>query len=126
MKLDLDASAGAQNSIDSYDVGQVVIAGTVHTRSMVVTADTIIDDWPPERFEALQRAHFEHVAALEPEVVILGTGARLRFPDPNLIRPLAERRIGLEVMDTGAACRSYNILVGEGRRVAAAILMIES
>ena len=121
MKLDLDANTGVQNIIHSYKIGQVVIAGTAHTQSVVVTADTIIHDWPPQCFDALHTTHFQSVAALEPEVVILGTGARLLFPAPDLISPLTERRIGLEVMDTGAACRSYNILVGEGRKVAAAI-----
>jgi uncharacterized protein len=66
------------------------------------------------------------LAELRPEVVILGTGVKLRFPPPSLTRALVEANIGLEVMDTGAACRTYNILMGDGRRVVAALLMIEN
>lgn len=73
-------------------------------------------------FELLQESHFTHLAGLGAEIVLLGTGSRLRFPHPSLIRPLIEARIGLEVMDTGAACRTYNILAGEGRKVAVVIL----
>lgn len=74
------------------------------------------------RFEMLQEGHFTHLAGLGAEIVVLGTGPKLRFPHPRLTRPLMEAHIGLEVMDTGAACRTYNILAGEGRKVAVAIL----
>jgi uncharacterized protein len=73
-------------------------------------------------FDALEMAHFEWLRQQQPEIVLLGTGPRLRFPHPSLTRPLLESRIGLEVMDTGAACRTYNLLAGEGRKVLAAIL----
>ena len=73
-------------------------------------------------FEALAGEHFEALLELEPELVILGTGARQRFPHPRLTVALSGARIGLEVMATGAACRTYNILMGEGRRVVAVIL----
>ncbi len=73
-------------------------------------------------FEALEIAHFEWLRAQGAEIVLLGTGPRLRFPHPSLTRPLIEAGIGLEVMDTGAACRTYNLLASEGRRVLIAIL----
>jgi len=73
-------------------------------------------------FDALEMAHFEWLRQQQPEIVLLGTGPRLRFPHPSLTRPLLESRIGLEVMDTGAACRTYNLLAGEGRKVLVAIL----
>lgn len=73
-------------------------------------------------FEALEVAHFEWLRRQQPEIVLLGTGPKLRFPHPALSRPLIEARIGLEVMDTGAACRTYNLLAGEGRKVLVAIL----
>ncbi len=73
-------------------------------------------------FEALEIAHFEWLRQQQPEIVLLGTGPRLRFPHPSLTRPLIEARIGFEVMDTGAACRTYNLLAGEGRKVLVAIL----
>ena len=73
-------------------------------------------------FEALELSHFEWMRAQEAGIVLLGTGAKLRFPHPSLTRPLIEAGIGLEVMDTGAACRTYNLLASEGRKVLAAIL----
>ncbi len=94
------------------------------TRSLIITPETLISDWAPQHFDELQRAHFETLAALRVEVVILGAGSRLQWPDVEMIEPLYQRSIGFEVMDTGAACRTYNILMYEGRRVAAALLMI--
>jgi len=80
-------------------------------------------DWQCSRFEALQEAHFDQLAELQPELVVFGSGARLRFPPPVLLRRLMAQRIGLETMDTVAACRTYNILAGEGRHVVAALLI---
>jgi uncharacterized protein len=73
-------------------------------------------------FEALEASHFEWLRMQQSEIVLLGTGPRLRFPHPSLIRPLIEAGIGLEVMDTGAVCRTYNLLASEGRKVLAVIL----
>lgn len=74
-------------------------------------------------FETLETRHFEWLATQSAEIILLGTGPRIRFPHPSLTRALIEARIGLEVMDTGAACRTYNILAGEGRKVVAVILV---
>jgi uncharacterized protein len=79
--------------------------------------------WDCERFEQLSAAHFSRIAELKPELVIFGSGARLRFAPPALLRELMSQRIGLETMDTLAACRTYNILAGEGRHVIAALLI---
>ncbi len=125
MKIHLETGLG-QNFVRAYAPGRVTINEEVYTRSLVVTPHQIITDWPPASPADLQAGHFELIASLQPEVFILGTGARLRFPAPNIIRPLVEAGIGIEVMDTGAACRTYNILMSDGRRVAAALLMIES
>ena len=84
-----------------------------------------IVDWGPHSAGGLALKDFLLIADLQPEVVVLGTGSRLQFPAPAATQPLIQARIGLEVMDTAAACRTYNILMGEGRRVAAALLMIE-
>ncbi len=96
-------------------------------RSVVVTPGTLWRDWPPQRFEELLPEHLAALVALEPppEVVLLGCGRRLRWPPPEVLAPLAEAGIGHEVMDTPAACRTYNILMADGRRVAAALLMVE-
>ena len=80
-------------------------------------------DWDCARFEDLTEAHFEKLAATQPELVIFGSGTRLRFAPPAFMRALMQNRIGIETMDTLAACRTYNILAGEGRRVIAALLI---
>ena len=79
--------------------------------------------WECARFEDLTEQHFERLAATQPELVIFGSGARLRFAPPAFLRALMQKRIGIETMDTLAACRTYNILAGEGRRVIAALLI---
>lgn len=124
MKIQLD-SAGNLNRIRHYGPGTLTVNQTAYAASVVVLPDRVVD-WPPQRFADLAAAHFELIRALNPEVVLLGTGDRLRFPAATLTRALAEAGIGLEVMDTGAACRTYNVLAGEGRRVAAALLIIET
>lgn len=91
--------------------------------SFIIAADTLITDWQPAAVEQLVAGHFADIAAMEPEVVLLGTGARLRFPPPALLAPLMAAGIGCEVMDSPAACRTYNVLNGEGRRVVAALLL---
>ena len=80
-------------------------------------------DWNCKRFEDLTESHFEMLATSRPELVVFGSGARLRFAPPALLRTLMQHRIGIETMDTLAACRTYNILAGEGRRVMAALLI---
>ncbi len=124
MKIHLESGIG-QNLIRAYTPGCITINDENYTRSLVVTPQQVIRDWPPASFAELQAEHFKMIADLRPEVVILGTGARLQFPTPRLTRALVEAKIGLEVMDTGAACRTYNILMSDSRRVAAALLMIE-
>jgi uncharacterized protein len=124
MKFTLETGSG-QNLINAYREGQVTINQRVFTRSLIVTPDRIVE-WRPRHFDELAAEHFDAIAELRPEVVVLGTGARLRWPAPEHLRSLVAARIGLDPMDTGAACRTYNILMGEGRRVVAALLMIES
>ena len=125
MKFQLDSAEAGVNVIHAYAPGQVTINRQVYRGSLVITRDRIIADCLPERFDELTARHFEALRALVPELVIFGSGLRLRFPAPALTQPLVNAQVGLEVMDTGAACRTYNILVGEGRRVVAALFMIE-
>ena len=122
MKLHLSAP-GALNAFTGYGAGYVSVNGKRFERSLIVLPDRIVADWGAESFAALAPAHFETFVALAPEIVLLGTGARLRFPHPELTRALVEARIGLEVMDVQAACRTYNILAAESRKVAAAVLL---
>lgn len=123
MRLHLDSDA-TKNIIRAYDPGVVTVNDRQVHRSVIVTPERLIADWPPQTFAELEETHLEWLVTLEPEIVLLGTGSRQQFPHPRLTRALLSRRIGLEVMDTAAACRTYNILMAEGRRVAAALLMI--
>ena len=126
MKIQFDAGGTGQNFIHAYGPGQVTINQQAYRRSLLVTPSRLIIDWPPQSFSDLLAQHFDQIRELNPEVVVLGTGARLQFPRTADTRALIEANIGLEVMDTGAACRTYNILMQDGRRVVAALLMIES
>ncbi|MGH8833363.1 MAG: Mth938-like domain-containing protein [Polaromonas sp.] len=92
-------------------------------RSIVIGSRGEKFDWHCTRFEQLTAEHFTLLAKTQPELVIFGSGTRLRFPPPAFLRALMELRIGIETMDTLAACRTYNILAGEGRRVIAALLI---
>lgn len=110
-------------SISGYGPGWVGIAGEKITSSVVIGSKGQRLDWPCDNFAALTPEHFAQLAALDTELVIFGSGLRLRFPRPDWLAPLIARRIGLETMDTQAACRTYNILAGEGRSVVAALLL---
>lgn len=122
MKLHLDRP-GATNVITAFGPDFVQVNGTRHDASLIVLGDRLIAPWPPRSFDALGEAEFDALAALGAAIVLLGTGARLRFPHPRLSARLLSRGIGLEAMDTAAACRTYNILSGEGRSVAAALIL---
>ena len=88
-----------------------------------MTPERIIEDWPATDFDSLNTEHFAYFLALKPDLVLLGTGATLRFPRPQLSHCLLAARVGLEVMDNSAVCRTYNILIAEGRNVIAAVLL---
>jgi uncharacterized protein len=94
------------------------------TESLILTGRQVITEWEPNQLTELTAAHLEMVLSLEPELVLLGTGARQQFPAMDILATLQRAQIGVEVMDTAAACRTFNILVAEGRHVAAALLMI--
>jgi uncharacterized protein len=121
LKLHL-ARAEGRNLFSGYGLGYVAVNGARHERSLVVLSDRILE-WQPARFEDLSQAAFAALAALSLEILIVGTGSRLRFPHPSLTRDIHAKGIGLEVMDTHAACRTYNILLSEDRRVGAALLI---
>jgi uncharacterized protein len=110
-----------QHRFTAYGEGYVMVNGARHAASVIVLPERI-EPWAAANFDALTEAHFAALAALAPEVVLLGTGSRLRFPSPRLTAALTRAGIGLEVMDVQAACRTYNILADEERHVAAALL----
>jgi len=101
----------------------VSINGVDHTHSVLLppTGDPV--DWQAATVADLTAGHFEQLLAMEPELVVFGSGTSLKFASPALMKALMQKRIGVETMDTPAACRTYNILVGEGRRVVAALLV---
>ena len=122
MKFQPDSLTGT-NVLTRHEPDRVWVGTTAFAHSVLVPWRGEVGRWPPERFEDLAPEHFETVAMLQPAVVIFGSGATLRFPPAALLRGLIERRIGVETMDTAAACRTYNVLAAEGRSVVAALLV---
>jgi uncharacterized protein len=121
VKLHIAQSSG-QNLFTGYGDGFVAVNGARHATHLLVTPDRIAH-WNVEGFEALTADAVGELIAWGAEIIILGTGASLRFPQPELARRIAAAGIGLEVMDSKAACRTYNVLMAEGRRALAAILI---
>lgn len=122
MKLQSDILVAAR-AVTACGPGYVALGGTRLTRSCLLGPDGIDAAWGPDTFEGLDAGHFAALAAVACDVTLLGTGARQRFPAPALLRPLIEAGRGIEVMDTAAACRTYNVLVAEGRMVTAALII---
>jgi uncharacterized protein len=122
MKFTLESSSQV-NLIRSYSSQEIWIGGQRLRASCIVAADALITDWEPSSFTELAPAHLEAVLALKPEVVLLGTGLKQRFPPAAIRSIVTSKGVGLEVMDLGAACRTFNILVQEERRVAAALFL---
>lgn len=110
-------------SISGYGPGWVGIGSEKITSSVVIGSHGERFDWECSSFAQLSAEHFEILAAMNTELIIFGSGSRIRFPPGHWIKPLIERQTGIETMDTQAACRTYNILAGEGRHVAVALLL---
>lgn len=139
MQVNLDKIT-ATYRIHGYDDGEITVAypniitadeqhdapplqhETLRT-SLVIAPNELIRDWPPTCCAELQADHFAMMIRLEPEIVLFGSGRTLNWPEPALLAPLIEHGIGVEVMDSGAACRTYNILMADDRQVVAAILI---
>jgi len=122
VKFTLEAASHA-NLIRSYSDSELRIGDQRVQHSCLVTAERLIGDWPPESFAELAPAHLEAIFALTPELVLLGTGATQRFASAEVRGEFARRGVGLEVMELGAACRTFNVLVQEERRVLAALFL---
>ena len=120
MKLHAPAPS-ALNTFTAYGDGYVMVNAKRFETNMIVLPDQLLP-WSAASFEALQESDFQILLDLNPEILLLGTGPKQRFPHPRLTRALAAKRIGVEAMDLQAACRTYNILMAEERRVAAALL----
>ena len=122
MKLQL-ANTDGLNTFTAYGDGYVSVNGVRHNCNIAVLPNRLIPEWTLATFDSLTVADFELLAGLDAEIILLGTGNQLRFPRPELMRPLIQAQKGLEVMDLQAACRTYNILISEGRKVAAGLLL---
>ncbi len=120
MKFTLEASSSV-NLIRAYSANELRVGEQSLRASCIVTAERVISDWEPACLADLTVAHLERLFALRPEVILLGTGLRQSFPPAPIRAACAAQNIGLEAMDLGAACRTFNILVQEDRRVAAAL-----
>ncbi len=141
MKFSLEQNSGF--TIRGYDEGRITVVipprhplrevinieqdedgNACLTESFIITRQDLTSDWSPESLEQLEPQHLTTLLAYEPELILLGTGARLRFPSGETMARVQQAGVGLEVMDTAAACRTFNILVSEGRNVVAALMMI--
>lgn len=122
MKLQPDRAEGV-NVIHAYTADSVSVNGTAYAHAVLVPHTGDVQPWDATAWEALTEAHFAQIAATRPELVVFGSGAALRFVQPALLRPLIDARVGIETMDTAAACRTFNFLVAEGRQVVAALLL---
>ena len=121
MKLHIAANEG-QQLFTGYGDGYVAVNNVRYERSVLVTPSAVAD-WTVRTFEDITPADFQFLGTLKPEVVVFGTGLAQRFPRPELARALAAWGVGVEIMDSRAACRTYNILAAEGRNALAAILL---
>ena len=121
MKFHVERPQGP-NAITAFGPGFVTINGQTHQSSLIVGHDRLVTNWPVAKLEDLA---YEHLTGLYQgcDVILLGTGTRQRFPQPSILRFLFEKRIGVEVMDTAAACCTFNILLAEGRAVVAALII---
>ena len=124
MKLQSDPQSNL-NTITGYGNGFVEINAIAHSKAILLTPSGDPTPWPVVSFDQLDENHFSQMVALKPELVIIGTGNRQRFPKPALLKPLMQARIGFEVMNSQAACRTYNVLMSEGRQVLLALLLDE-
>ena len=125
MQLNLDPTTQG-NLIHGFRVTdgglEIRIGSAIHNQSIIITAEQVVP-WHVIHFDDLRTEHFVDLARIDTEVLLLGTGHHMQFPAPILTRPLVDRQIGVEIMDTAAACRTYNILRGDGRSVAAALIL---
>jgi uncharacterized protein len=122
VKLHSDPQS-SQNTITGYGIGFLEVNQTPYSHALIVQPEGEVLAWPVEEIQDLSEDHFSMISALLPELVIVGTGKKQVFLNPKILQPLIKAKIGFEMMDSQAACRTYSILMGEGRKVLAAILL---
>ena len=124
MELNLDTGEG-RYQIRAYDKDFIQVNDQKISHSIIVTPNQLIDPWPPRSLADLNAEHLQIILGLNPSIVLLGSGERLIFPNPALLNVFYQQKMGIEVMSNGAACRTYSVLMSEGRKVAAAFLIAE-
>jgi uncharacterized protein len=122
LKFEREQAEG-KNLFTGYGAGYVEVNGKRHSASLLVSGERLVTDWPAAGLAELNADHLAAIVGIKPEIVLLGTGKAFQFAEPRLLAPLYSAGIGVEVMDTAAACRTYNILLGEGRNVLAALII---
>lgn len=123
MKIELDSGNSASNKIISYADDSFTLKDNVIKSNIVISKDRLIEDWPIKSYQDLALQHMDQIIAWQPEVVLLGTGKKTSHLNQELLAYLISKNIGMEIMNTGAACRSYNLLIDEGRDVVACLFL---
>ena len=109
--------------IAGYEPDSVAINGLIQKQAFILSPMEFMNDWQPQEISSLSIEHFDEFYGLNPEVIILGTGTKQIFPDRDILKYLVQNRIGYEIMDTQAACRTFNIIMAEGRNVVAGMFI---
>jgi len=123
MKISL-AATNQKLAIRAYEKGKLIINEQAYHKNLIIMPEQLIPDWRPQSVEDLVEADFDEMIALKPSMIILGTGEKQIFPSAALYAGATNAGIGVEIMNTPAACRTYNILMSEGRSIAAALMML--
>lgn len=122
MKFEEDHNS-ANYKISAYDHNSIGINGLPHSSSLVLSPMELVKDWSPLQYRELSAKHLDDIYAMKPEIILLGTGQKQIFPPAEILRRLAKEQIGFEIMDTQAACRTFNILMAEDRTVVAGLFL---
>ena len=125
MKIETDISHG-EHKIDAYGAGSITVGGMVYATGIIITPEDVMEDRLPDQVQALEEKHLAAMLEHNPEIMIFGSGRTLTYPPDEICEILYVRQIGFEIMDTGAACRAFNFLSGEGRRIVAALFQIKN
>lgn len=123
MEISLEIDDNKQNVIGAYEPGRIRINSRWYTQSLCLSPTSLLIDWPPINIAGLRQEHMDSLIAMRPELVLLGTGDEIVFPPAELFQVLIEQGIGYEIMNTAAACRTYNMLMSESRKVAAGLII---
>ena len=124
MQIEADINQG-QHKIDAYAAGSITVAGIPYTTNIIITPAAVMEGQLPDKVQSLAESHLMTMLEHKPEVVLFGSGKTLTFPPDEICEILYLRHIGFEIMDTGAACRAFNFLSGEGRQIVAALFLID-